>query len=225
MRILFLFIFVYFCFFNLSNLKIEDSLNRRIYSFNRGFDKSFLNNSLTIYIKVCPSFLDKSFENFFKNISEVTNLYFLFLKSNVTGITNSLYRFFLNFYFGFCGFFDIAIFYGKYYSNFDFQTYMFFSGFKDFVYMMIPMVGPGTLYFNFGLIFSHFLNPFFYFFDYIFLYYFFEILNKRSTVFFDVNFFHGVMLDGYTFLKDIYIQNLESLLDINFDNFLVEPPD
>ncbi len=225
MRIFLYFVLFYLCFLNLSNFKIDDSLNRRIYSFNRGFDKSFLNPSVTIYIKVCPSFIDNSLSNFINNMSEVNNLFFLFFKSDLNSITNSLYRFFLNFYFGFLGFLDIAQLNSKSYRSFDFQIFMFLSGFKDFIYMMIPFVGPSTLYFNFGLIILHVINPYFYFFDTVFFYYFLEILNKKSIVVFDINFFHSVMIDGYTFLKDIYLQNIESLFNIDSDNFLFEPPD
>lgn len=225
MRILFFFVLFFFCFLNISNLKIDDSFNRRIYSFNRGFDKSFLNPSLTIYIEIFPSFLDKNISNFINNTSELNNLFFLFLKSDFHSITNSLHRFFLNFYFGFLGFFDVSQFNDKFYKNFDFQMFMFSCGLKDFVYMIIPVIGPSTLYFNFGLIFLHIINPYFYFFDNVFFYYFLEILNKKSVVLFDINFFHGVMIDGYTFLKDVYIQNIESLFNVDVDNFLFEPPD
>jgi len=225
MRIFLFFVLFYLCVFNISNFKIDDSLNRRIYSFNRGFDKSFLNPSVTIYIKVCPSFIDNSLSNFINNMSEVNNLFFLFFKSDLNSITNSLYRFFLFFYFGFLGFLDIAQLNSKSYRSFDFQIFMFLSGFKDFIYMMIPFVGPSTLYFNFGLIILHVINPYFYFFDTVFFYYFLEILNKKSIVVFDINFFHSVMIDGYTFLKDIYLQNIESLFNIDSDNFLFEPPD
>jgi len=225
MRIFCFLVLFYFCFFKLHNFEIDDSFNRRIYAFNRGFDKSFLNPTLTIYIKVCPSFLDRSFETFFKNMTEFNNIFFLFVASNFNDVINNFYRFFLNFYFGFFGFVDIASFYGKNYINFDFQTYLFSSGFRDIVYFTTPIIGPSTLNFNLGLLFSSFVNPFFYFFDGLFFYYFIEILNKKSVVFFDVNFFHNVMLDGYIFLKDIYIQNLESIFHFNIDNFLVDPPD
>ncbi|HIH2762939.1 MAG TPA: MlaA family lipoprotein [Candidatus Azoamicus sp.] len=225
MRFFCFLVLFYFCFSKLPDIKIDDSFNRRTYAFNRGFDKSFLNPILTIYIKVCPSFLDKNFDSFFKTMTEFNNVFFLFIAANFQEIVNNFYRFFLNFYFGFFGFFDFASFYNKNYINFDFQTYLFYSGFKDIVYFVTPIVGPSTLHFNFGLMLSNFINPFFYFFDYLFFYYFLEILNKKSVVFFDVNFFHNVMLDGYIFLKDIYIQNLESIFHFDVDNFLVDPPD
>lgn len=225
MRILCFLIFIYFCFLNSSNLKVDDSFNRRLYAFNRGFDKSFLNPNLTIYIKVCPSFLDKGLENFFKTMSEFNNVCFFLIKYNCYNIINSFYRFFLNFYFGFLGFLDVAMFYNKNYVNFDFQAFLFSLKNENIIYMIMPVIGPSTLYFNFGVLISHFLNPFFYFFDCMFFYYFFEILNKKSVVFFDINFFHSVMLDGYTFLKDIYIQNLESVFNLDVDSLFIDPPE
>lgn len=223
--ILFFFLFSLFTSLNFTEFKKDDILNRRVYAFNRGLDKSFLNPSIIVYINLVPNFLDRSLNNFYKNISEIQNGLFSFILKDFAFFDRSLYSFFLNSFFGLYGFFDISMVDKSLYIYCDFQTFLFKRGYRKITYMMLPIIGPSTLFFNIGLFISHLSNPFFYFYDYVFFYYFFELLNKKSLVFFDSAFFHYNMIDGYTFLKDVYIQNSQRFLNNDFDFFLSEPPD
>ena len=84
--------------------------------------------------------------------------------------------------------------------NFDVYTVLFNQSF----YLCCPFLGPGFLG-NYIFLFSiQFLNLFLYFYNEFLLYYFFYIINKKSYLNYDLNFFHSVVLDGYSFLKDIY---------------------
>lgn len=228
MRNLFCFIFFILCSFTLvervesfnTNNTLE-SINRRIYAFNRGFDKSFINPIIKIYIR-CPSILDYFMKNFFNNSAKIQNLLFYFLLHDSISKDDYLNTIFFNSYFGLFGIIDMSSHIGLYCDVVDFQKFLFKKKYYKVDYMMLPLIGPGTMYINIGLVFSYLLNPFFYFFDNFVCYYFLEILSKKSFIFFDGSFFHDKMVDGYLFLRDIYIQHLENIYefdcDLNFNN-------
>lgn len=216
MRIFLSLIFFYFCFFSFSDLKISDSVNRRVYSFNKGFDEFFLDPIIVSYIKLFPSFLDAGVSNFYKNNLELSNSFFLSLSYGLNKSSDIFYRFFLNSYFGLLGVIDFNFICKKNYNNFDFQKYLVISNNYKFNYLILPIIGPCNNNFILGVIFSYMFSPFFYFSDDIFYFYFFDFLNKKSYIYIDNVLLYNTFLDGYIFLKDIYIQNIESLLKLNF---------
>ncbi|MDP2763113.1 MAG: MlaA family lipoprotein [Enterobacteriaceae bacterium] len=219
--------FIVFVFFlsgckTLSFYCVDDFefFNRRIYSFNRGIDKTLIDPATVVYINIIPVFLEKNISNFFKNFSDFqnfTNSLFVF-NFNVASV--SLSRIFINSTFGLFGFFDLASRVGIEYFRFDFKEVLRFYGYNNSAYMILPIIGPGTVRDNISLIIMQLFVPQFYYFKRLVFYYFFEILYKKSQVSFDSDFFDKNMVDGYSFLKSIYFQNSDYVNNVNGDDFL-----
>lgn len=220
--IVFVFVFIIFLFGKCFDIKIDDKFNRRIYAFNRGLDKSFLAPATIIYINLVPNIFDKCFNNFFKNMHNTQDLVYYYLSGGFDFLEKGLYKCVLCSFFGFLGFFDLSYVFDDNDFYFNFQTFLLKNNIIDRTYMVLPIIGPGMFYFNIGLFLSHFLNPVFYFSDKIFFYYLSEVLIKKSFIFFDSAFFHKKMIDGYIFLKDVYIQNSYCNIDNDLD---FNPPD
>jgi len=228
MRYILLIIFFLFFFLDCNFKHIDENftlekINRRVYSFNRGFDNIIVNSSINVYIKVTPNFLKENFNNFFYNLSEIYISTFSFFFSDSFLFFNSLSRFFMNTIFGFFGFFDISKHFCISFGNIDF--FLFLKSNYIFYYFLCPFVGPGFFNSHLNLFFFKILDPFIYFFNNIFIYMFFEMMVKRSVFFIDIDFFHKNILDGYSFLKDIYLQNFY-FFKIDFvSDFLSDPTD
>jgi len=219
--ILFLLFFFNFKCENMLNADMLESFNRRMYAFNRGVDRVLLMPSTSFYIDVVPDVIDNGIDNFLKNISECQNFFLNLVTFKLDDLCSGLSRLVINSTFGFCGFVDLSANVNIFYKFFDFNSVF---GFYKSRYMMLPIVGPGTIKSNIYLLFIQLLNPCVYLFDKLFIYYFFEVINKKSQIVFDSDFFHKNMVDGYSFLKDIYMQNI-GFKEIEHDFFLEEPPD
>lgn len=212
---------LFFCYKSEDSLKDEfvESLNRRVYSFNRGIDCILFIPSTSVYVNVVPGVIDDFVGNFFRNSTECQNIVFNLFFYKFDNVINAFSRFLVNSTFGIFGIFDLSKMLNINYQMFDFN-YVF--NFSDSKYMVLPVVGPGTIRSHLCLLFIQLLNPYVYFFDKLVIYYFLEILNKKSQLIFDGDFFHNNMIDGYSFLKDAYIQNIGLR---NNNMFLDEPPD
>jgi len=219
-----IFIIVLLFFFSTQcNDKCKNDLleivNRRIYAFNRGVDKILLIPASSLYIKFIPNTINEKINNFYINISEIQNMIFEYFFYDFNHFILSFSRTIINSTFGVFGFFDIA---KK--SSLNQQIFNFNNSIKAYksYYMMLPILGPGTVRTNIYLLFTQFLNPFIYYLNRLVIYYFLEIIVKRSNFMFDTTFFHNNIIDGYSFLKNIYIQNLEKGND-ELDSFLNDP--
>lgn len=183
-------VIIFFLFFIKTSIFYfnSDSLNRKIYSFNRGFERVLVNPSLNFYFDILPVNIKLNINNFFY-MCESTQYFFILLLNNNFKFCLQYGFFLLN---------SLAI------SNFSFDDYRVL--FNQSLYVFSPFIGPGFLG-NYIFIFSiQFLNLFLYFYNEFLLYYFFYIINKKSYLNYDLNFFHSIVLDGYSFLKDIYFQ-------------------
>jgi phospholipid-binding lipoprotein MlaA len=202
--------FIYILFFTpllMINFGITDpfeSINRRLYSFNRGIDNILIMPCTNFYIKVLPKFIENPINNFLKNILDIQNCILYILNFDFSKAKISFIRFFLNSTIGLCGFLDIASKFNFNYTYFDFNLLK--HGSYGSYYIFIPFIGPNTLISTSYILISQLFNPYVFMFNDILIYYFLEIINKRSILPFDTDFFHKKMTDGYVFLKDIYIQ-------------------
>ncbi len=210
---------------NISKDEDVEKLSRRIYSFNRGVDKIFLDPVTTVYVKVTPSFVKTGFNNFFRNIVDCQNTVSSLFYKDWYNCINSLMRFTINSTVGIFGTFDVADYIvGLKYEEIDNNILgLFYDG--KVRYIVAPVIGPGAFIDHMNLLTIQLLNPYVYLINTIPLFYFIEIINKKSILMFDNNFFHKTMEDGYLFLKDAHAQRSIFLLNPEDDSFLDEPGD
>ncbi len=181
----------FFCNLNLENF------NKRIYSFNRGIDSVLIKPCLNLYISILPSILKIKFNNLFTGVELIQTVFLTFF-SNKLNLSFSFYTFnsLSNSFFSLLNFNISRI------NLINLNDFFFtFLGFK---YIFLPFLGP--IIFNNFMFFSfiQFFNIFLY--KDCFFYYFFYLINKRVYLNYDLNFFHLSILDGYSFLKDIFLQ-------------------
>ena len=180
-------------------------LNRRVYSFNRGIDKVFLNPCTEFYLNVCPTFLSSKIDNFFSNLYDIQNVFLNLFFFKFGEFNNFLCKVLINSTFGFLGIINLS-----YNFNFTSITSFFNMSFFPFnidkKYIILPFIGPGLTNYNFNLLIFQLCNPLFYIFNDLSFFYFFTLILKKSIIYFDINFFHLNFLDGYSFLKNIYFQ-------------------
>ncbi|HIH2763580.1 MAG TPA: MlaA family lipoprotein [Candidatus Azoamicus sp.] len=205
---LFIFIFLYLLFFNSNILSPNnlDTLNRRVYAFNRGIDKIFMNPCTDLYINVFPPSLKVKVENFFSNLFDIQNICLSCLLNKFDNFNKLFSKVVVNSTVGFFGFLNISVYFDlniRSSSFFDIRTFPFSLSKR---YMLLPVIGPGFISNNLNLLILQFFNPIFHVFNNLFFFYFFDLMSKKNIINFDINFFHSNVLDGYSFLKDVYFQ-------------------
>lgn len=200
-------------FFFSSNIKIFDSdeydrienLNRRIYAFNRGIDYILINPIIKIYINVVPEFLKNRINNFFRHANELQNILIYLIVLDRKEFYLYINRIIINSTLGLLGIFDVAAKMKIPYKTHDLDKILLFYKSR---YMILPIIGPGSFKNNIFLLSTQIFNPYIYIFNNMAIYYLLEIINERSKIMLDNDFFYKNMIDGYSFLKDIYMQNI-----------------
>lgn len=174
-----IFIITFQFLYNNKEIKIKniENINRRIYSLNRGLDKIFFDKNLNIYINIIPINIKKNINILFNTLTILSKL-----KISLFLKSNNIYN--KNNYFN------------KKYKKKIINTYI-----------ILPILGPGTIKTHLILLLEEAFKPVIFLTKNKFLYYFFYIINKKSLLIYDINFFHNSITDGYSFLKDIFIQN------------------
>lgn len=206
---IFLFFFIFIFFFN-SNILSSDNIeffNRRVYSFNRGIDRVFLNPCTDFYINVCPALIVKKVDNFFINLFDIQTLFLNLLFLNFKNVSKIFPKVVLDTTFGVFGFFSISKFFDLDFKSIALSNTHIFRIFFLKRYILFPFTGPGSINHIFNLCVFQLINPFVYILNNLYFYFFFEFISKKSHMYIDNNFFYTSVLDGYSFLKDIYFQH------------------
>lgn len=201
---LIIFIFI-FSFFHDLNSSFIESLNKRFYSFNYGIEKILFYPANVVYLNSISSFFRNANSNFFKNaydFQKTSNFFYKSVKLNNNLIFSRLS---INTFFGIFGIFDLASFYKFNHEKFEYKNIIYNN--DNGYYLFLPIFGPCTLRDLYYLLISQFFTPYFYFFDYLYLYYFFEIINIKYNLFIDIIFVEKNMINPYSFIKDAYYQN------------------
>ena len=219
----FIFIIILLLMTNIKETEIFDKMefiNRRIYAFNRGIDYILTDPATKIYVNIVPKFITNRIDDFFKNSEEIQNLIVYYKILNKEDFYYHVSRIMINSTFGLLGLFDIAKKIKKPYKEYNLNNIFLFHKSS---YIMIPVIGPGTLKNTIFLLTTQIFNPYIYIFKDLIIFYFLEIINKKSQIMFDNMFFHKNFIDSYSFLKDIYMQNI--MKEDEDKDYLLEPPE
>ncbi len=201
---------VFFCTFKSYNAFSNDFIeffNRRAYSFNNGFDSVVFNDSYFFYKDNIKISIKKNVENFFYNSYEISNFFCNFFIFDLDKMKLNLSKFLFNSFFGFFGILDVT---GEIKSSYKKINIISFFKKKNFfsTYFFLPIVGPICFFNFFCLFFNKLFNLQFYFFDNLYFYSFLEILSKKDEFSIDIKFFNDNFIDGYSFFKNAYLQNI-----------------
>jgi phospholipid-binding lipoprotein MlaA len=120
-------------------------MNRRIYNFNAIFDQYVFLPVVRGYEFILPDFAEKGVSNFFKNLTEVTNLMNSLLQFKVDKFGSTVSRIVINTTLGLGGLFDVATAGGFHRANEDFGQTLGYYGLGPGPYLVLPILGPSNL--------------------------------------------------------------------------------
>lgn len=122
-----------------------ETMNRGIYNFNAVFDQYVFLPVVRGYEFILPDFAEKGVSNFFKNLTEVTNLMNSLLQFKVDKFGTTVNRIAMNTTLGVGGLFDVATACGLQRANEDFGQTLGYYGLGPGPYLVLPILGPSNL--------------------------------------------------------------------------------
>ncbi len=130
------------------NIIVSDPMegfNRSMYKFNYNFDKYLFLPVVNTYEFILPTFAQTGVSNFYNNINEVRTFYNSLLQAKGMKSLTTLGRFATNTTIGIGGLFDPATSFGMKRQNEDFGQTLGAWGVPAGPYLVIPVLGPGTV--------------------------------------------------------------------------------
>jgi phospholipid-binding lipoprotein MlaA len=123
-----------------------EPMNRRIYNFNAIFDNYVFLPVVQAYEFVLPVFAQKGVTNFFRNLTEVTNLMNSLLQFKIEKAVNTFGRICINTTVGLGGLIDVATLNdGIAREDEDFGQTLGFYGLGPGPYLVLPILGPSSV--------------------------------------------------------------------------------
>lgn len=121
-----------------------ESINRPVYSFNKGVDKVVLKPVATVWANYVPPPIRWGAHNFFENISDIFAIPAALLQFKGKDAANSLGRVLINTTAGVGGLIDVASDFDFPKSEEDFGQVLGYWGMPSGPYLMLPFLGPVT---------------------------------------------------------------------------------
>jgi phospholipid-binding lipoprotein MlaA len=185
-----------------------ESMNRSVFSFNDKLDRIVLKPVATVYRDVVPSFARQGVHNFFGNLSDVWSAVNNALSGRKRETGDSISRVFVNTTVGVLGLFDVATDLKIERHKADFGTTLGRWGVKPGPYVVLPLLGPATLRGVAALPVDYSANLTNQFTeaatrDTLTL---LNVVDVRATYLGASNAVDGAALDGYSFIRDVYLQ-------------------
>jgi len=185
-----------------------ESMNRSVFTFNDKLDRIVLKPVATVYRDVVPSFAQKGVRNFFGNLSDVWSAVNNALTGRKQETGDSISRVFVNTTIGVLGLFDVATDLKIERHQADFGTTLARWGVKPGPYVVLPLLGPTTLRgvaalpvdYRASLTnqFSEAATR-----DTLLL---LNVVDTRAKYLGASDAVEGAALDGYSFIRDVYLQ-------------------
>jgi len=191
-----------------------ESVNRKIFAFNRALDKVVLKPPARLYKAVVPFAIRRSVNNFYLNIYMIPTVANDLLQANWRAASDDAGRFVINSTLGFGGLFDVATNYHLPFHQTDLGLTFAHWGDKESPYVMLPFLGPSTIRDTWGMAFEYtFLTPYPYLASSVLLtdVLLFRYVDLRSQLLETERLFNEA-LDKYSFLRDAWLQNRHFLI-------------
>jgi phospholipid-binding lipoprotein MlaA len=130
-----------------------ERMNRHIYNFNALFDEYVFLPVVRGYEFILPDVVETGISNFFKNLTEVTNLMNSLLQFKIDKAASTISRIFINTTAGLGGLIDVATHVvGIERENEDFGQTLGFYGLGPGPYIVLPVFGPSNMRDTSGLV-------------------------------------------------------------------------
>lgn len=187
-----------------------ERFNRSMFSFNEFLDRILLKPIATIYKSIVPKPIKMGVSNFFDNISMLPTIANDLLQAEFHQGLNDAWRFTVNSTVGIYGLIDVASLMKLKKNKQDFGLTLAKWGYKDSVYIVLPLFGPSTLRDAIGMpidysafsVYPH-INPK----RDRYIVYGMSMIDQRVRLLQYQNVYETAALDKYTFVRDAYLQN------------------
>lgn len=201
----------------LSNNDPYESFNRPMFVFNDWVDKLILKPIASLYNTIVPKPLSKGLSNIFSNIDMIPTIINDVLQFNLYQATSDTWRFAINSTIGIAGFFDVASEIGLEPNKEDFGLTLAQWGWTQSNYLVLPILGPGTVRDQFAWPFNTYMTIYPYIQNDNWRYglYGTNIIVKRAELLRYDNVLQEAALDRYTFVRDAYFQRRAYLIERN----------
>lgn len=202
-----------------------EGFNRAVFAVNDTLDQYLLRPITWVYRLILPRLVRRSLHNAFRNLGAPVILANDVLQAEAEDAGVTFSRFIINRTLGIVGLFDVATEFGLEYHPADFgetlNTYDVGTG----PYLVLPILGPGSVRHGAGRIVDGFLNPLNYLVDrpvrggLLFA----EIVTVRDNVFTQLDSLRKTSIDYYAAIRSLYYQDRAGMLRRRSDG-LESPP-
>ncbi|CAD6556195.1 hypothetical protein LMG27952_05993 [Paraburkholderia hiiakae] len=187
--------------------------NRAIFTFNDKLDTYVAQPVAKGYQKVTPQPLRQAITNFFSNIGDVDNLANNLLQLKITDAVEDLMRIAMNTTFGLGGLIDFATAAGLPKHHQDFGLTMGHYGMPAGPYLVLPLFGPSSVRDGIGMAVDVKFNVINYFEPAVRNpMYLAQFISARADLLGATDLLKQAALDPYSFVRDAYRQQRESLI-------------
>jgi phospholipid-binding lipoprotein MlaA len=122
-----------------------EEYNRQVFSFNEKVDENFFTPISSAYQTVIPSPFRAAINNFYMNITEISYTANALLQGQWYDAYTSSMRLAVNSTFGVGGLFEMAQPLGLERKRHDFGETLYYYGYKESAYYVVPLFGPATI--------------------------------------------------------------------------------
>lgn len=190
-----------------------ESINRKIFTFNRGLDKVILKPIAKAYNFIMPTRARVIINNFYTNINMLPTIINDLLQADLPHASQDAHRVILNSTIGLGGLFDPATKNGFPLRSNDLGLTFAIWGDKKSPYVVLPFLGPSTIRDGMGMLFDYtFFTPY----PYIPTIPLYTLLAVRyvdlRAQMFDTDRLIEESLDKYAFVRDAYLQHRSYLI-------------
>ena len=191
-----------------------ESLNRKVFKFNRAFDATFLKPPAKLYVNVLPAPVRAGVNNFYNNINMLPTIANDLLQAHGQDAIKDFWRLVINSTLGIGGIFDPASTMSLPAHSNDLGLTFAQWGDQKSPYIIIPFLGPSTIRDGMGLFLDCTLfTPYPYLGNagWVFGVLGLRYVDLRSQMF-DTERLMAEAIDPYTFIRDAYLQHRNYLI-------------
>ena len=185
-----------------------EPLNRAVFNFNEGLDRTIIRPVAIAYDKVTPAPIQTGIRNFFGNLGDVVSIFNNALQFKAQDAVETLTRVGINTFFGFGGVLDIASEMQLSKNSQDFGQTLGVWGLQAGPYLVVPLLGPSSVRDIAGRLIEapvdvlnnakHVPTR-----NSITL---FRLVDKRASLLEITDALEAAALDRYSFSRDLYLQ-------------------
>ena len=185
-----------------------EPLNRAVFSFNDGIDRTIIRPVAVAYDAVTPTPIQTGVRNFFGNLDDVVSIINNFLQFKPFETVETLTRVGVNTFFGFGGFLDIGTEMRLSKNKQDFGQTLGVWGVGPGPYLVLPLLGPSSVRDTAGRVVEGNVDVLNYAHDVSNRNAVtgFRIVDKRAELLAITDALEKAALDKYSFSRDLYLQ-------------------